>query len=88
MAFMLWPGCSFLLFIGPTAVRQARLIFAVAIGLSLLSIPVFGLALDSSIRWLTGHPANRTVWALVLAGGYASVLCGTLIGWQNLRRHL
>jgi hypothetical protein len=88
IAFALWPVCCSLVFIRLAAVRQTRLLFAVVIGLALLSVPVFGLALDSSVTWLTGHAANRNVWALVLAGGYASVLCGTLMAWQNLRRPL
>jgi hypothetical protein len=88
MAFVLWPVCGSLVFIRLAAVRQTRLIFAAAIALALLSVPVFGLVLDSSVTWLTGHAANRNVWALVLAGGYAAVLCGTLVAWQNLRRLL
>jgi hypothetical protein len=89
MAFMLWPVCDFLLFIrfaAVTTTRHPRMIFAAAIGLSLLSVPAFGSALDSSIRWLTGHPAHWNIWALVLPGGCAFVLCGALIAWQNWRR--
>jgi hypothetical protein len=88
MAFMVWPICSSLVFIRLAAVRLTRLIFAVVVGLTLLSVPIFGLSLDLSVAWLTGHAANRNVWALVLAGGYVSVLCGNLMAWLNLRRLL
>jgi hypothetical protein len=86
MVFALWPICGCLVFVTLAAVRPTRLVVAANIGLALLSVPVFGMALVSSINWLTGHAANRNVWAIALVGGLAFVLCGILTAWRSMWR--
>lgn len=85
VAFGLWPAGSIWIFVRLGGV-PTRLASLGLVGVALLSVPAFGLILDACILHLTGHAATRSLWAIVLAGGLGSTLCGVLMMWPLWKR--